>query len=100
MFMYSVRARSQGNPAEVVAWANEIAAAVKRASNVDVEMGARVGGPPDMVWVSRHKDMADVEGFLAKVEQDAEYQAMVKTAVEKGYFLPGSVEAAIWRTNA
>jgi len=99
MLVYSVRARSQGNPVEVTAWGADIAAAVKRMTNVDVQMRTRIGGPPDMLWVSHYKDMAELEGQLAKIEQNPDYQAMVKTAIDKGYFLPGSVETAIWRTH-
>jgi hypothetical protein len=98
MIMYSTRARIAGSIPEAVAWARDVAALVTKKSGVAVEVAARVGGGQDIIWVSRAKDMAELEKVLDKIQGDADYQSEVEKARKKGLFDSHSIETAIWRT--
>jgi len=98
MIMYSTRARVAGFGPEVAAWGAEIAKLVTEITGTEITYASRVGGHQEMLWASRLNDMATLEADLDKIQQNQGYMAMIKTAVEKGYFDPASVETAIWRT--
>ena len=97
MIMYSTRARVAGYLPDVVAWGAKVAQLGTKVLGVQVDCASRVGGHQDMVWVSRWDSLAALDAALLKLGDNADYLAMVKTAVEKGYFDPGSIEYAIWR---
>jgi hypothetical protein len=98
MILYSTRAQIGAYAPEVVAWGQEVAKLVGGLQGSEVQFASRVGGHQELIWASRYDNMAALEASLSKVQQNAQYLALVKTAVEKGYFIPSSVETALWST--
>jgi hypothetical protein len=99
MILYSTRARVVGYPPEVATWGAEIAKVAANIVGTEITFASRVGGHQEMLWTSRVNDMAALEADLDKLQQSQQYTGMIKTAVDRGYFDPASVETAIWRTN-
>jgi hypothetical protein len=98
MLTYSTRARISGLPGEALAWAQEAAKLVAKIGGRPVQLAGRVGGHSDIVWTTSLDDYSQLGSWLDSIQANADYAAMVKIAVEKGLFAPGSVEAAIWRS--
>jgi hypothetical protein len=98
MILYSTRARVAGFPPDVAAWSAEIAKLASQILGNEVTVASRVGGHQDMIWTSRVNDLAALEVDLDKLQQNGQYLAMIKTAIDKGYFDPASIETAVWRT--
>lgn len=96
-FLYSTRARISGFAPDAVAWSNEVANLITNTLGTKVEVAARLGGGQDLVWLSRHGSLSELEASLERIQQAREYQATVKHAVDKGFFDPASIDTGIWR---
>ena len=97
MILYSVRARVAKLGPEPAQWANQVAGLVSKLTGETTEVAARLGGAQDIIWVSRYKDFAAFEKAQSVV-QNAEYQGLLKIAEDRGLFVTGSAETAIWQT--
>lgn len=98
MIIFSTRARVAGTLPAAVAWAGEVAQIVAKATGVSIEVAVRAGGHNDIIWIVRLDNMAAVEKLMEQVQGDANYQAALNTAQQKGLFDTVNVEQAFWRT--
>lgn len=96
MLTYSISAVVAGSQAEANAWAHEIAELVTAKTNAPVNVSARLGGRQEIIWISLHDDYPAFEASQAKIVADADYARLIKAAVERRLFVPGSVETAFW----
>ena len=97
MIIFSTYARIVGSIPDAMAWAQEIAGIVTKASGVTVEVAARVGGHSDVIWVTRLENMAAVEKLMEQIQGNADYDASIRQALAKGHFDPSRIEQAFWR---
>ncbi len=96
MFMYSIRARSAKAGLESAQWAKQVADLVSKKTGVKTEVGSRLAGTQDFVWVTRYDTLAQWEK-ASEILQDSEYQGMLKLAQDRGLFVMETVEGALWR---
>ena len=98
MIMFSIRARIAGAVPDAVAWAHEIAGIVNKATGVEVQVATRVGGHSEILWVTRHENMAAVEKLMDQIQANKDYDASVRSSLAKGLFDTQSIEQGLWRT--
>ena len=85
-----------GKMFEVLAFAKEMAAVVKRANGTDLSVGSSVGGVVgEIVWISTYDSLAQMEERVAKMTADPGYVAALKKA--EGLLVPGATRDHIWR---
>ena len=86
-----------GKTASAIGFAHEIAAYMKSAYEVDLEVLLPIGGNPQRIaWSTRYKNLAALETVNEKILADKQYWTMVGKSSDN--FLPGSVRDSIWRT--
>lgn len=86
-----------GKTAEMLAFAREIAAHMKRQYDVELEVMMPVGGNPQRIaWTTRYPNLAALEAVNEKIMGDRAYWEMIAKA--SGCFVAGSVRDSIWRT--
>lgn len=86
-----------GKTGAAIGFAHEIAAYLKSAYGVDLEVLRPIGGNPQRIaWSARYKDLAALEAVNAKTLADKQYGAMVGKASDN--FVAGSMHDAIWQT--
>ena len=97
MIVSSVRARIVKDTPSALEWANAIGAYVKKKTGNEVEVLVRIGATQDVVWLSRHSNLAAFEKWLEALQSDPEYHSQIRAVEDKGLFDALSVEAGIWR---
>ena len=86
-----------GKTPSAIAFAHEIAAYMKEAYKVELEILLPIGGNPQRIaWSARYKDLAAMDAVSSKVLADKHYWTVLGKGNE--YFLPGSMQDTIWRT--
>ena len=86
-----------GKTASAIGFAHKIAAYMKRAYGVDLEVLLPIGGNPQRIaWSARYKDLAALETVNTKLLADKRYWQLVHKNSDN--FLPGSVRDSLWRT--
>jgi len=97
MIMYSIRARMAGVGPEAAAWAHQIAELVSKKTGVTTEAAARLGGPQDVIWVTRYESFSAFEKAQGQLQGDADYTAMLADARDRNLFDTSTVESAFWQ---
>jgi hypothetical protein len=86
-----------GKTGTAIAFAHEIAAYMKSAYGVELEVLRPIGGNPQRVaWSARYKDLAAMEEVSTKSLADKQYWAIVNKGSDN--FVPGSMHDSIWQT--
>lgn len=86
-----------GKTAAAIGFAHEIAAYMKSAYGVELEVLRPIGGNPQRIaWSARYKDLAALEAVNAQTLADKQYWAMVGKSSEN--FVAGSMHDSIWQT--
>jgi len=86
-----------GKTSSSIGFAHEIAAYIKEAYGVELEVLLPIGGNPNRIaWSARYKDLAAMDAVNAKMLADKHYWEIVSKASDN--FLPGSVRDSMWRT--
>jgi hypothetical protein len=86
-----------GKTGAAIAFAHEIAAYMKSAYGVELEVLRPIGGNPQRIaWSTRYKDLAAMEEVSTKSLADKQYWAIVNKGSDN--FVPGSMHDAIWQT--
>ncbi|MGD0565224.1 MAG: hypothetical protein ABSA66_19315 [Roseiarcus sp.] len=81
---------------ELLAFAKEISALIKRLTGKDVSVSAAVGGPAgELAWTLQYDNLAQLEETTGKLLADPEYRATFKKL--EGLVVPGSTRDQIWR---
>jgi hypothetical protein len=99
MIVSSVRARIVKDTPGALEWANAIGAYVKKKTGNEVEVLVRIGATQDVVWLSRHSNLAAFEKWQETIQSDPEYHSRIKAVQDKGLFDALSIEAGIWRAD-
>lgn len=85
-----------GKTGATITFAHEIAAYMKDAYGVKLEVLLPVGGNPQRIaWTTRYKNLAAMDDINARILADAKYWELVNKA--SANFLPGSINDSIWR---
>jgi hypothetical protein len=85
-----------GKTASAIGFAHEIAAYMKSAYGVELEVLRPVGGNPQRIaWSARYKDLAALEAVNTKTLADKQYWALVNKASDN--FVAGSLRDTIWQ---
>jgi hypothetical protein len=88
---------ASGKWPEVMTWAEEIAECVSQVTGVKVQLFVQVGGPVGTLeWASDYDNMAAMEGAATKVNADATYVKLAKSAGE--FLVEGSGHDTIMRS--
>jgi hypothetical protein len=86
-----------GKTASAIGFAHEIAAYMKEAYKIELEILLPIGGNPQRIaWSTRYKDLAAFDAVSSKLLSDKHYWEMVGKATDN--FIPGSTRDTIWRT--
>jgi len=86
-----------GKTASAIGFAHEIAAYMKDAYGVELEVLRPVGGNPQRIaWSARYKDLAAMEAVSQKSLADKRYWEIVAKATD--IFIGGSMRDSIWQT--
>jgi hypothetical protein len=86
-----------GKTAAAIEFAHEVAAYMKSAYGVDLEVLRPVGGNPQRIaWSARYKDLAALEAVSQKSLVDKKYWKIVGKAADT--FVAGSMHDTIWQT--
>lgn len=86
-----------GKTASALAFAHEIAAYMKDAYAVELEVLLPIGGNPQRIaWSARYKDLAALDAVNGKILADKKYWEIVGKNSDN--FLAGSVRDSMWRT--
>ncbi len=94
---YRTAGIAPGKTASVVGFAHEIAAYMKDAYGVSLEVMMPIGGNPQRIgWASRYPDLAAMDAVNGKLLGDKKYWEMIGKASDG--FIAGSVHDSIWRT--
>jgi hypothetical protein len=85
-----------GKTGVTITFAHEIAAYMKDAYGVKLEVLVPIGGNPQRIaWTTRYKDLAAMDNVNTRILADTKYWELVNKA--SANFLPGSVNDSIWR---
>jgi hypothetical protein len=85
-----------GKIVETLTNAKEMAGLVKRATGVDVAVGASFGGSiSELAWISHYDNLAQMEAANDKMLGDAEIRAAMKKF--ENLLVPGASRDHIWR---
>ena len=86
-----------GKTGHAVVFAHEIAAYMKSAYGVELEVMMPVGGKTQRIaWSTRYQDLAALDAVGGKILGDKKYWDIVNKSSD--YFLPGSINDSMWRT--
>ena len=86
-----------GKMADAIMFAKKIAAHLAKKPGIKVEVSVPVAGPPNRIsWYSQHRDLAEFETVMNKLNSDAEYAALLREGPT--LFLPGTTNDALWRS--
>lgn len=86
-----------GKTASAIGFAHEMAAYMKSAYGVELEVMRPIGGNPQRIaWSARYPDLATLEAVNTKTLADKQYWAMVSKATDN--FVAGSMRDTIWHT--
>jgi hypothetical protein len=86
-----------GKTAAAIGFAHEIAAYMKSAYGVELEVMRPIGGNPQRIaWSARYADMAALEAVNNKTLADKRYWEMVGKASDN--FVGGSMRDTMWQT--
>ena len=86
-----------GKTAAAIAFGKEIAAYMKEAYKVDLEMLMPVGGNPQrLAWSARYADLAALDAVNGKILMDKKYWEIINK--NSDLFLAGSIHDSMWRT--
>lgn len=86
-----------GKTRAAIGFAHEVAAYMKSAYGVDLEVLRPIGGNPQRIaWSARYKDLAALEAVNAKSLDDKGYWAIVNKGSD--HFVAGSMHDTIWQT--
>ncbi len=86
-----------GKTGSAMAFAHDVAAYIKKAHDVQLEVLRPIGGNPSRVaWSSRYKDLAAMEAFNTKLFADKAYWELVGKSSD--CFIAGSINDVIWTT--
>ena len=81
---------------EAVAWAQEVAALVKRVTGKEQFVCTSFGGMlSDIAWIGHYDSVGQYDEMRTKVVSDGEYRTVVKKA--RNLFMPGSDRDQIWK---
>jgi hypothetical protein len=85
-----------GKTPSAIAFAHEIAAYMKEAYKLELEVMLPVGGNPQRIaWTTRYKDLAAFDEVSSKLLSDKHYWEIVGKSAEN--FIAGSMQDSIWR---
>lgn len=85
-----------GKTSGAIKFAHEIAAYMKEAYQVDLDILLPIGGNPQRIaWSTRYKDLAAYDAIGAKVLSDKHYWEVIGKGADN--FLAGSMHDSIWR---
>ena len=85
-----------GKNASAMAFAREIAAYLKSASGMELEVLVPIGGNPNRItWTSRYADLAAYDKASSAMMADPKYLQLVSGASDN--FIAGSVLDSLWR---
>jgi hypothetical protein len=85
-----------GKTPSAIAFAHEIAAYMKEAYKVELEVLLPIGGNPQRIaWSARYKDLAAMDAVSTKVLADKHYWTVVTKGNDN--FLAGSMHDTLWR---
>ncbi len=86
-----------GKTTNAIAFAHQIAAYMKEAYKVELEISLPIGGNPQRIaWSSRYKDLAAFDAVGSKLLTDKHYWEVVGKGSDN--FIAGSIQDSIWRT--
>ena len=81
---------------EAVAWAQEVAALVKRVTGKEQFVCTSFGGMlADIAWIGQYDSVGQYDEMRTKVVSDGEYRTALKKA--RDLFTPGSDRDQIWK---
>ena len=81
---------------EAVAWAQEVAALVKRVTGKEQFVCASFGGMlAEIAWIGQYDSVGQYDEMRTKVVKDGEYRTALKKA--RDLFTPGSDRDQIWK---
>ncbi len=85
-----------GKTASAIGFAHEIAAYMKDAYSLQLEILLPVGGNPQRIaWSTRYKDLAALDTVSTKLLADKKYWEIVGKGTDN--FIAGSMRDSIWR---
>ena len=85
-----------GMTGEAIAWAKEIAAAVKRVTGKEQVVATSFAGMlADIAWIGQYESVGQYDEFRTKVIKDSQYIGSLKKA--RDLFVPGSDRDQIWK---
>ena len=85
-----------GKTSSAIKFAHEIAAYMKEAYKVELEILLPIGGNPQRIaWSTRYKDLAAFDAVSSKLLSDKHYWEIVGKGTDN--FLAGSMRDSIWR---
>ena len=81
-----------GKDAQALAWAKRIMGYLNDAyPECPGEVLTNIGGSLGQIhWARKHRSLAEMEAYGAKVEADEQYHALVKEMVEGGFLMSAS----------
>lgn len=86
-----------GKTGAALAFAKEMAAYLKSAHKLELEVLMPIGGATQRVaWSARYTDLAEMETTMSKMMADKKYWELVNAAAD--CFIAGSFHDSIWKT--
>jgi hypothetical protein len=91
-----IAAIAPGKTSSAIEFAHEIAAYMKEAYKLELEVLLPIGGNPQRVaWTTRYPDLAALDAVSSKLLADKHYWKIVGKGTDN--FLAGSMRDSIWR---
>jgi hypothetical protein len=85
-----------GKTTNAIAFAHQIAAYMKEAYGLELEVLLPIGGNPQRIaWSTRYNDLAAFDAVSSKLLTDKHYWEIVGKGTEN--FIAGSMRDSIWR---
>ena len=85
-----------GKQVSAMVFAKEIAAYIKNATDISLDIMVPIGGNPNRVsWSAKHESLGSYEKFSSQLSADPKYLQLVVSGADN--FIAGSVEDAIWK---
>ena len=86
-----------GKTPAAIAFAQEIAAYVKKSTGTELRVGIPIGGNPSRIgWSASYESLAALEAQQTKMTADAKYWELVNKASD--LFVPGTLHDEMWRS--
>ena len=83
MIVHTHSAKIVGDPAAALAWATEMTGIVNKLTGGGSQVATHLKGGSEIIWITNHKDEADLAAFEGKWRDNPEYKA----AYDKGKHL-------------